>query len=611
MKRLTCDLRPASCVLWAVGVCLLFWLTAQPGAWAVPGDIAGSGTDEPDGFVGIDDLNRILGINWNGTCDPGDWTQGDIDGDGEVGIDDLNIVLGHWSHTDPDPFLGTNLAPIAYWNTSWAFVDVMKQGRPWLSTNPNGQPFDTGQEVETDTNGWPILQSGEAAQTHFFDNGGYPTGQYICTFDGAGTLAFEWDAQNAQLVSQGRMTFDVTTATNQGFLMRIVSSDPMDHVRNIKIWMPGFENATSSFHPLFLSRLQAFKVLRFMDWQKINGSNEIDWDTDRKKPTHAFQNDDAGGVALEYIIELCNDLNADPWFCMPHQADDNYVTQFAQYVKDNLEDPDATIYVEYSNELWNDRFSQYFWLDPVPRSDNWFNKWADESGNDFQIWKTVFKDTPPADPRSIVRVVAGQKDNDWIIENVLDKNGMIDPADPTGNEVLFDAVSCSTYLSGSTDGFDPAAPTPEVAADGILFHTIHRTIPLFDTSDPFDPNPPANPKNNTQFYLDHKVWVDHYTTQTGRAISLISYEGGQHYVRTNDNGQVSDEVLKALQRRPLIYKAYVDNIAAFKQSGGSLYMAYHTVGRYSDQDSFGHFEFQNESINNAPKHRAVIGGGGR
>ncbi|GAB4108045.1 MAG: hypothetical protein Kow00105_13730 [Phycisphaeraceae bacterium] len=28
-------------------------------------------------------------------------------------------------------------------------------------------------------------------------------------------------------------------------------------------------------------------------------------------------------------------------------------------------------------------------------------------------------------------------------------------------------------------------------------------------------------------------------------------------------------------------------------------------------DTFGHFEFQDESINNAPKHRAVVGGGGR
>ncbi len=62
----------------------------------MPGDITdvGSTSGEPDGFVGIDDLNRILG-NWNVTCDPGDWTKGDITGDGSVGIEDLNIVLGH------------------------------------------------------------------------------------------------------------------------------------------------------------------------------------------------------------------------------------------------------------------------------------------------------------------------------------------------------------------------------------------------------------------------------------------------------------------------------------------------------------------------------------
>lgn len=54
MKRITCVLRAAF-------ACLLLMLIVQPGAWAVPGDIGGNGTDEPDGFVGINDLNRVLG----------------------------------------------------------------------------------------------------------------------------------------------------------------------------------------------------------------------------------------------------------------------------------------------------------------------------------------------------------------------------------------------------------------------------------------------------------------------------------------------------------------------------------------------------------------------
>ena len=46
---------------------------------------------------------------------------------------------------------------------------------------------------------------------------------------------------------------------------------------------------------------------------------------------------------------------------------------------------------------------------------------------------------------------------------------------------------------------------------------------------------------------------------------------------------------------------------------GSRYtaMAFNSVGKFTKEDTFGHFETQNESIHNAPKHRAVVGGGGR
>ncbi len=627
MNQIKRVLRPASCVLWACIALVFLHLTASPGAWAVPGDICGNNTDEPDGFVGIADLNRILG-SWNQTCDPGDWTKGDITGDGEVGIEDMNIVLGHWSQSDPDPFLGTNLAPIAYWNSNWTFVDVMKMARPWLSTNPNGQPFDTSQTVITDTNGWPILQVGEAAHTQVFDhiNGQYPitspsTGPYVCTFDGTGTITFGNDATNVQQVSPGIVTFEVTTPTKNGILMRIVSSAPSDHVRNIKLWMPGFENATSPFHPLFISRLKPFKVLRFMDWQDTNGSNDVQW-SDRKLPTDAIQNRNDGGVALEYIIQLCNELGADPWFCMPHQADDNYVTQFAQYVKANLH-PNAKIYVEWSNEVWNSGFGQYNWvglearkyvIPPLPPdaprlelgAPEFYRVWAEEAANDFTIWKSVFT----GDPRQIVRVAAGWKDLPDVTDKMTSRPEWLDPADPTGNDVLFDAIACSTYLRSETDGYNSNSNATGV--EDILQYTIDHTIPLND------PDGQSNPKNNTRFYMDHAGFVQEFTTQTGRSISFISYEGGQHFVPNNDAAVLKLQINGAgpnigilLQRHPLMYKAYADNIAAFKSQGGSLFMAYYSVGKYQDKDTFGHFEFQDESINNAPKHRAVVGGGGR
>lgn len=53
-----------------------------------------------DGFVGIADLNIVLG-NWNINVSPGNPLLGDPSGDGFVGIEDLNTVLGNWNAGTP------------------------------------------------------------------------------------------------------------------------------------------------------------------------------------------------------------------------------------------------------------------------------------------------------------------------------------------------------------------------------------------------------------------------------------------------------------------------------------------------------------------------------
>ncbi len=53
-----------------------------------------------DGFVGINDLNTVIGA-WNQSVTPGDPASGDLTGDGFVGIDDLNLVLGNWNAGTP------------------------------------------------------------------------------------------------------------------------------------------------------------------------------------------------------------------------------------------------------------------------------------------------------------------------------------------------------------------------------------------------------------------------------------------------------------------------------------------------------------------------------
>ncbi len=72
--------------------------------YLVNGPLAGD--LDGDGFVGISDLNLILG-NWNQSVTPGDLNAGDFDGDGFVGITDLNGVLGNWNAGTP-PAAGDN-----------------------------------------------------------------------------------------------------------------------------------------------------------------------------------------------------------------------------------------------------------------------------------------------------------------------------------------------------------------------------------------------------------------------------------------------------------------------------------------------------------------------
>ncbi len=70
------------------------FVTITQGSTLLEGDLNG------DGFVGIADLNIVLGV-WNQNVTPGDLLAGDHNGDGFVGIGDLNVVLGNWNAGTP------------------------------------------------------------------------------------------------------------------------------------------------------------------------------------------------------------------------------------------------------------------------------------------------------------------------------------------------------------------------------------------------------------------------------------------------------------------------------------------------------------------------------
>src|SRR5438105_777373 len=84
--------------------------------------------------------------------------------------------------------------------------------------------------------------------------------------------------------------------------------DPDDPVRDVHVWMPGFEKADSPFHPLFVERLKPFEALRFMDWQATNNSPVRAW-AERATADDARWSTPKG-LPVEVLVDLANRLGA-------------------------------------------------------------------------------------------------------------------------------------------------------------------------------------------------------------------------------------------------------------------------------------------------------------
>src|SRR5439155_15705415 len=78
---------------------------------------------------------------------------------------------------------------------------------------------------------------------------------------------------------------------------------------------------------------------------------------ERCKPTDPQYTGNNGGP-YEIAIELGNRADKDIWLNIPALADDDFVRQIGQLVRDKLR-PDLHCYIEYSNEVWNGQFQQY------------------------------------------------------------------------------------------------------------------------------------------------------------------------------------------------------------------------------------------------------------
>lgn len=479
--------------------------------------------------------------------------------------------------------MGINLAGPADWATELPFVDVFRTSRPWVSQR-KGSPYGQGPALELDEWGWvKKLEPGCFAETPLctISGGHFPGGVYTVLYAGEGEIAFRGDVKIVES-RPGRLRIEVDSSRG-GFALQLTKTNAADYVRDIHVIMPGFEDTWQQepFHPAFLNRWRGMACFRFMDWMHTNGSEIAHW-SDRPELRHATFS--KRGVALEWMIDACNRVGVDPWFCMPHLADDDFVRHFAEMVRERL-DPNRKIYIEYSNEVWNGQFPQSRYagqqgvkLGLGPADKPWEAGWhftATRSMEIFRVWEEVF-----GGHDRFIRVLPSQSGNTAVSEGVL---GFRDAAKHA------DALATAPYMPFSV-GRGKLADLGERMKDW----TVDELLDYFEES--------AFKDSLVRMDKDKAV-ADKY------GLKLMAYEGGQHMVAFVKNPELTRQITATMHaanrhaRMGDMYRRYFDHWA---EIGGDTFAVFSSISRWSNHGAWGQAEFYDSTPEEYPKLDAVL-----
>jgi hypothetical protein len=477
------------------------------------------------------------------------------------------------------PRLGMNLAGPADWNSELPLVDVFRFARPWISQE-KGKAWGLGPSLALDKHGWVTrLAAGCAAETPLctISGGHYPAGQYTVLFDGEGKLEFS----NAKIISAEAGRLIIAPDPSQGgFFLRIVETNPQNYLRHLRVILPGFARTCREhpFHPIFLKRWQGMACLRFMDWMATNGSQIVSW-ADRPAPTDATFC--GKGIALELMMDLSNRLKVDPWFCLPHLADDEYVRNFAKMVKDRL-DSGLRVYVEYSNEVWNGMFAQSRYAGEQGiklkfAEKPWEGAWkyaAYRSVQIFKIWEAVLGGTD-----RLVRVLASQAGNAYVAQQILPFQDAYKHAD---------ALAIAPYITCNVPKEGTGLTTAQVekwTVEQAMDHLEAQALP-----------------ESMRCIQEHKKVADKYH------LKLVAYEGGQHMVGVmgGENNEAVTRLFHAANAHPRMGQIYARHLEAWTNAGGDLFCNFSSVGEWSKWGSWGVLQHYDDKDAESPKLLALL-----
>jgi hypothetical protein len=516
--------------------------------------------------------------------------------------------------------IGSNLDAIDDYSPQLPFIDLFLSSREWFTqctvdqdpgcTPANG--WNTGEShlLDLDSSGWVRSLPSRAsapiftAVATFWDiPPEFPKGRFIVRFEGAGSLEYGLGARRIERESTPGRDIITVDLANGGILMRIVATDPHrsgDYLRNIRLMREEDEKRfiSARFSPQFLRQIRPYQVLRFMDWMRTNNTPTSSWHG-RSLPSDARYSTEKG-VPVEVMLELANATKKAPWFTLPHRFELTDARSFATLVHSKLHDA-LPVYVEYSNEIWNDLFSQGSWMEQEGErkwpggAESGFTKrinfYGSRAAEICDIWRNVFAD----DPSRVQCVIASQAANSWTASEALSCPLWNErPCAAHGIRSLAIAPYFGGYL-GHTEYAASVEPWTSHSDGGIaaLFSELRRGS--FISGGPLG----GAMSQSLNWVEENKGVADTH------GVSLISYEGGQHLVGV---GAVAESatitsLFTAANRHPDMGTLYDTYLAGWNARGGGLFMHFTDIGSYSKFGSWGALEAIGQT--SSPKYDAL------
>ncbi len=458
------------------------------------------------------------------------------------------------------PTAGMNLTGYSYWGTALPFVDVAHMDGKWEAVAPNRTRSrqQQVQDIPVNGNDYPAsLPEGAIARSLIFThNGGiYPTGVYALEWQGNGDVRMVSPGLAIVDRKSGQIRYRVSSTNQLGIMLDITRTDAANPVRNISVLAP-FPTANGEiFNPKYKHDLASYGVIRCMDWNKTNNSRVSKW-SERTEPNDFFWGG-SSGVPYELQIQLSNELNEDLWITIPHMADDDYVRNLAHLVNQKLS-PGLRVWVEYSNEVWNGGFRQFRYaynvLRPKYGVPNAAQAYGRRAAEIFDIFSGEI-----TDPHRLVRVIAGQNANNWILREAL-TGATVD------GKLKADVAAVAPYFGLDTNKLYQQHLDGKVNLDDVFAEL--------------------------RFNIDSAISSSEKNREVGATfgIPLVTYEGGQHLVArpgVQQNDKTFVDLLISINRDKRMGGLYTHLLDKWYGMGGKTFVFFDDIGRGSKFGSWG------------------------